>query len=287
MSGLMSKLDGIATVVKLPRTLHGCKAWFEKNACTSNVVEICDIHVTDNCGGDDIEYTCAMYDRVADCAAADVHSTAIEDTSDDIPFSVLQEGIGHIGDVLFFKTRTKKFSFDDMEDVVQDSGVTFEEASFMLRTLKKNLEKVYPKDSSMSNSTFLFPVLWGSYDYDSDRKLVYGGSYDRLTMFETYGNVFEIDLLTWKRKNRALFTYGSTMDSHMAIPLPGKHESIADKIEKRNSMGFCKICHEITRVTCTRCCTFYSCGGDECHLKAWKLHKGPCKEKCAKKAVKV
>ena len=291
MSGLFKTERGFETV-KLPRTLLGCKAWFKENSQTSNMVEICDIHVTDECGGDEIEYTCAMYDRVADIAGAKLYYYNLPESGTkelNVMKNVFSDLSGHVRDILFFKTRAKKRFFDNMEDVVQEKGITFEEASMKLDAFQLKLHEVYP--TCWPGSEFTFPILWGS--YDADRKLVYGDATEQFAMFQKYDNVMEMDLLTWKRKNRALFSYGVMMHFvdttscklSIARPLPGKHESILDKIMKRNSMGFCKICHEITRMTCTRCCTFYSCGKDECHMQAWKLHKELCKEKCTNKAA--
>lgn len=267
------KIDGTHEIVKLPSTLSQCKTWFEENSCSSNEVEICDIHVTDKCGGKYIEYTCAIYDCATGVTGRNLffsyesnlksERTSVV-TEAGVTFIGLKKGaIAHYGDILIFKTRAKKRSFDDMGDVVQDSGITFEEASMTLNTFREDLKEAFLPE--WKESEFFFPVMWGS--YDSSRNFVLGP--DHYTLYSEYGNIVEVDLLTRKRKNR---TFSMNMFQ------PGRHQTIVDNMSK-NSMGFCMSCHEIARVTCSKCSTFYNCGKNECHLEAWEAHKGSCVKK--------
>jgi hypothetical protein len=147
-----------------------------------------------------------------------------------------------------------------------DPTFGFEHAYKALKTFRLELRDALP-DEGVSPG-WMFPYLWGA--YDTERNLVLG--YDRSSLSMRYFNSFEVDLLTRKRKDRSFLSVGA----FFAFTESGLNFSTVKKMMRDNSIGFCKSCHEIARMVCSRCKERYHCGRDECTSVAWEAHRHSC-----------
>lgn len=259
--GLLIRSDGSHQLVCVPSSLHGCKILI--GTLCGTTPEIQDVNVVEIQEGV-LEYTTVIYDLQLNTAAQlnELNTTPVSHLG---PYVIA-------GDMLVLKTAVAAESYDDLTDSVYKSDLVYDEVLSTIMQFRSELDEKVP----LNARRFLFPSLGASVSFGEGSKMFrdFLGDVDENGFPPGRTQPMPMDLLTRRAKYRT-FVYDVSFGSDV--------QSLEQVLKKRplflrrNNMPICAACKRITRLYCSRCKSFYSCGREACHKAAWRVHKSNCK----------